>query len=324
MASEMTDAGIRSFGTTTEPTYGIPPDLVRGPEAEALPMAGEANWGIATFGVESLRAFNPEPIKLGIVDTGVDPNHPLIAANHKGSKSFVPGESAYDGNGHGTHVSGTVCGIDQRIGVAAGFPYYHGKGLSNGGSGGNTLIDAIAYCLSEGAEVVSNSWGGGQSASWEKFFREVAESPAKPWLIFAGGNSGPNTPDSDWPGRSEHLINVAALNSDLTPAIFSSAGDKLDTSGPGVNIWSARPGGGYQQMSGTSMATPFIAGLLGLYRACLKKAGLPIPNIYELRRLLFSRSTDTHTPGDDRRTGPGWLTPLLLSLSVTPDPKPIQ
>jgi subtilisin family serine protease len=87
-----------------------------------------------------------------------------------------------------------------------------------------------------------------------------------------------------------------------------------------VDIWSARPGGGYQSMSGTSMATPIVAGLLGLYRASLKQAGLPIPTIYELREQLFSDSTDTHTPGDDRRTGPGWVTPILLALNLTPDP----
>lgn len=307
-----------------QPIYHLPP-VFRGPSADVLPLAGEVNWGMATFGVEALRALKPTPIKVAVVDTGIDDTHPILRENFAGGKDFTGSARGYrDVNGHGTHCSGTVAGTNAGIGVASGFPIYHGKGLSDGGSGGNTLIDAIDWCLGNGAEVVSDSWGGGgQSAAWEKYFREVAERPERPWLIFAGGNSGPNTSDSDWPGRSEHLLNVAALNADLTPASFSSAGDKLDTSGPGVGIWSAKPGGGYQQMSGTSMATPFIAGLLAVYRACLKSAGLPIPTIYELRKLLASRSTDTHTPGDDRRTGPGYLTPLLLTLSLTPDPPPV-
>lgn len=298
--------------------YGILPDLKIGLQAANLPKAGEANWGIDAFYVETLRSQITTKIKMGVVDTGVDRNHPDLQ-NVVDARSFVGGESPNDGNGHGSHCSGTVGSTNPRIGVATGFPLYHGKGLSNGGSGGSGLIDAIDWCINQGCEVISNSWGGGgQDASWEAFFKRAAEAGI--WLIFAGGNSGPNTSDTDWPGRSQHLLNVAALNQDFTPASFSSAGDKIDTSGPGVNIWSCRPGGGYQQMSGTSMATPFVAGLLGLYRAGLKQAGLPIPNIYQLRELMTQRSTDTHTPGDDRRTGPGWVTPLLLNLSLTPPP----
>ncbi len=302
-----------------DPVYGIPPDLVVGATADYLPLADEANWGMAKFDVVRIRTTPVPGIKLGIVDTGVDRSHPLLA-NVKGARDFTGSASgAADRNGHGTHCTGTVGCTDPRIGVASGFDLYHGKGLGDGGSGGSGLMDAIEYCLSEGCEVVSNSWGGGgQSAAWEARFKEWAERGV--WLIFAGGNSGPKTPDSDWPGRSRHLINVAALNPDLSPASFSSAGDKLDTSGPGVNIWSTRTGGGYQQMSGTSMATPFVAGLLGLYRAHLKAAGKKIPTVYELREQLFADSTDTHAPGDDRRTGPGWITPILLALDLVPDP----
>lgn len=306
----------------TDNLYRLPP-IQYGPSAEALPLAGEVNWGMDVFGVDALRTAPVTPIKLGVVDTGVDLRHPILA-NVKGARDFTgSAHGASDRHGHGTHVTGTVGGTDPRIGVAAGFDLYHGKGLGDSGSGGNGLIDAIAYCLSEGCEVVSNSWGGGgRNPNWDAQFKRWAEQGV--WLIFAGGNSGPNTPDSDWPGRSEHLLNVAALAQNLTPASFSSAGDKLDTSGPGVNIWSAKPGGGFQQMSGTSMATPFVAGLLGLYRAALKAAGLSIPNVYQLRELLSRRSTDAHTPGDDRRTGPGWVSPLLLSLNLQPDPPPVR
>lgn len=309
----------------TEPVYALPPVFV-GPEAEVLPLAGEVNWGMAVFRVDDLRPLAGDvKVKLGIVDTGIDRTHEQFAGNFQGARDFTGSSSGFaDRNGHGTHCSATVAGMDPRIGVASGFPVYHGKGLGDSGSGGNGLIDAIEYCLSEGCEVVSNSWGGGgRNAAWEARFKAWAEHPSKPWLIFAGGNSGPNTPDTDWPGRSAHLLNVAALGSNLAPASFSSAGDKIDTSGPGVNIWSARPGGGYQQMSGTSMATPFVAGLLGVYRAALKRQGLPIPDIYELRKLMEFRSTDAHTPGDDRRTGPGWVTPLLLALNATADPPPV-
>lgn len=309
-----------------EPVYAIPPDLVRGPAADYLPLADAVNWGMAVMGVDRLRALATgwPAVKLGVVDTGVDRSHPALASV-KGARDFTGSASgAADRNGHGTHVTGTVGATDPRIGVASGFDLYHGKGLGDSGSGGSGLYRAIEYCLSEGCEVVSNSWGGGTlDAATDRLLRGYAEHPSRPWLIFAAGNSGANTRNADAPGVSMNVFNVAALAPDLSPAVFSSAGDKLDTSGPGVDIWSAKPGGGYQQMSGTSMATPWVAGLLGLYRAGLKAAGLPIPTVYELRDLMASRSTDAHAPGDDRRTGPGWATPLLLVLSLTPDPPPV-
>lgn len=305
-----------------EPVYRIPP-VILGPSALALPLAGEVNWGMQVFAVDLLRnVTSGQGVKIGIIDTGVDRSHPILS-NVAAARDFTGSASgSHDRNGHGTHCTGTVGGTDPRIGVAPGATLYHGKGLGDSGSGGNGLLNAMEWCISEGCTILSCSWGGGgQSMDWERRFR--AMSDAGVWPIFAGGNSGPNTRDSDWPGRSENLINVAALNPNLTPASFSSAGDKLDTSGPGVNIWSARSGGGYVQMSGTSMATPFVAGLLGLYRSALQLKGLPIPKVPELRERLFSRSTDTHTPGDDRRTGPGWVTPILLELDLTPLPPPV-
>lgn len=308
----------------SDPVFGLPPDLVRGPEYDALPLAGEVNWGMDVFRVDDLRALTASapPIKVGVVDTGVDPGHPLLA-NLKGSRDFTGSRHGpRDVHGHGTHVTGTVAAVDPRIGVADNYPVYHGKGLGDSGQGGNSLMNAIEWCLSEGCRVVSNSWGGGgPNPDWDRRFREWAERGV--WLIFAGGNSGPNTRDADYPGVSEHLLNVAALDSQLRPAGFSSAGDKLDTSGPGVDIVSARPGGGFATMSGTSMACPFVAGTLTRYMAGLLAAGLPVPTVYQLRQTVFARSTDTHTPGDDRRTGPGWLTPLLLGLTLTPDPRPV-
>lgn len=301
--------------------YHLPP-IFRGPEADVLPLAGEVNWGMEVFGVEYLRTLTKgKGFKIGGVDTGVDDSHPLMTNLVKAADFTGSSIGFRDRNGHGTHISGTIAATDPRIGVGPEFAFYHGKGLSDSGSGSMSgLLRAIEFCISEGCTVVSNSWGGGTTvdSGTDRQFREWAEAGI--WLIFAAGNSGGNTSVTDAPGNNPHVINVAALNQNLTPASFTSAGDKIDTSGPGVNIWSLRPGGGFASMSGTSMATPWDAGTFGLFRDALQLAKRKVPDVYELRKTIFSRSTDTHTPGDDRRTGPGWLTPVLLRSYLTSDP----
>lgn len=299
----------------------IPPDLVIGEAATHLPLVGEVNWGMATFAIDKLRTVaNGNGVVVGIVDTGVDRTHPLLT-NCIAAIDFTGSPiGSGDKNEHGTHCTGTVGAQDPRIGVAPGCKTVHGKCLSDQGSGAGTWIaKAMQWCADQGATIISASLGSpSEDPTITTKIKELAEKGI--WVICAAGNSGGGTPEIDWPGRSQHCISVAALDSNLNPASFSSAGLKIDTSGPGVNIWSTRPGGGFRQMSGTSMATPFVAGTLALYRSGLLAKSLPIPDIYKLRDLLVGDSTDTHTPGRDRRTGPGWITPMLLSLDLIPDP----
>lgn len=305
--------------------FKIPPDLIRGPEADALPLSGEVNWGMAAFLVDRLRGASNsgEGIIAGIVDTGAGP-HPELS-NMIASRDFTGSPSgANDRNGHGTHTTGTVGSTNPQIGMANNCQLVHGKGLSDGGSGsGQWIANAMMFCAQNGATIISMSLGSPSEDSYiTGAMRELAQQGI--WVVCAAGNSGPNTGNVDWPGRSPYCISVAALGPDLNPASFSSAGDKIDTSFAGVNIWSDKPGGGYQQMSGTSMATPGVAGVLTLYRAALKKKQQKIPAIDELRAKIFAQSTDTFTPGKDRRTGPGWISPVLLDLDLTADPPPVK
>lgn len=299
----------------------IPPDLVFGPTADVFGLAGEINWGIEAFGVNQLRRLTDGAgVIAAITDTGVDRTHPILS-NCSSSRDFTGSPyGAADRHGHGTHCTGTVGGTDPRIGMAPGCKTVHAKVLSDQGSGqGNWIAAGMQWAFDQGAEIISMSLGSpSQDPTITSKMQELAAQGC--WIIAAAGNSGGNTQDIDWPGRSPYCISVAALAQNLTPASFSSAGAKIDSSFAGVNIWSAKPGGGYQQMSGTSMATPGVAGVLTLYRAALKAKGLPIPKVAELRTLLNTDSTDAHTPGRDRRTGPGWVTPILLALNLVPDP----
>lgn len=306
--------------------FRIPPDLRIGRAAAALPLAGEVNWGMEAFGVKALRSITDGTGQIvGVIDTGVDRTHPLLASQVIDAKDFTGSpHGAADRHGHGTHVSGTAAGADPRIGVACGAKIVHGKGLSDGGSGsGAGIAAAMRWCYEKGARVLSMSLGSsGPDPAINAAGEELAAKGC--WIVAAAGNSGGGTPDVDFPGRFPWAISVAALNRDLSPASFTNRGAKIDTAGPGVGIWSARPGGGYQEMSGTSMATPFDAGVLVLVRAGLELRGRPVPPVEEVRAILARRSTDTYTPGDDLRTGPGWLSPLLLALALVDDPPPVR
>lgn len=309
-----------------EPIFGIPPDLIRGPESDVLPLAGEINWGVPKFQVDRLRdVADGSGIIVGVVDTGVDRAHPLLT-NCFAARDFTGSRSgANDVNGHGSHVTGTIGAQNPNIGMAPGCRTVHGKALDDSGSGAGTWIAAaMQWCADQGAEIISMSLGSSsEDPTITAKMRQLAEHHGI-WIVAAAGNSGGGTPNVDWPGRSPWAISVAALNRNLTPASFSSAGAKIDTSFAGVDIWSCRPGGGYASMSGTSMATPAVAGVLALYRSGLKKQGRSIPTVAELRSILNSDSTDTHTPGVDRRTGPGFITPLLLALDLAPEPPQIE
>jgi subtilisin family serine protease len=153
----------------------------------------------------------------------------------------------------------------------------------------------MRYCFDNGARIISMSLGSsGLDPSIDEAGKELTQKGA--WIFCAAGNSGPNTPDVDFPGRLPWAISVAAVDNSLSVANFSSSGKKIDTAGPGVNILSAKPGGGYQTMSGTSMSTPYVAGLMTCYRGALVKKGLPLPSTAELRKMLIERSIDIGQP----------------------------
>lgn len=304
-----------------DPIYGIPPDLVRGPDSDVLPLA-DANWGMAKFDVDRLRSIcDGTGVIVGVIDTGIDETHPDFAGKDVQARDFTgSGSGSRDRNGHGTHCSGTIGSKNQSIGVAPGCGLRHGKGLGDSGSGGGTgIANAMQWCVDQGAKILSMSLGS--SGRDPTIDAKGAELTAKGVLICcAAGNSGGGTSQIDFPGRLPWAISVAALDPNLNPASFSSAGEGIETAAPGTNIWSCRPGGGYQQMSGTSMATPFCAGVLALYLSCLIKLGKPLPTAADIQRILQSDSMDVHTPGVDRRAGPGAIWPLLLANNLVDAP----
>lgn len=209
-----------------------------------------------------------EGVKVFICDTGIDSNHPDLVANLKTGKSFVPTESTTeDFNGHGTHCAGTVAAVDNAQGVVGVAPYaylYPVKVLSSTGSGSwSYLIAGLDWIMSKkGARIASMSLGGGGAPQALADMCEAAYDDGV-LLVAAAGNSG-NGVQPLFPARYPHVMAISAINFSDQLAGFSNTGAEIELAAPGVNILSTKRGGGYHQLSGTSMACPHVSGAAAL------------------------------------------------------------
>lgn len=238
-------------------------------------------WGL--FAINTPKAWNittgSKKIVVGVIDTGVDYNHYALEMNMWSNKD---GEHGYDwvnndndpmdDNGHGTHCAGVVGGHSFDImGVAPNVQIMALKFLSGQGSG--TLADAISaieYGVENGADILSNSWGGGGYSQALKDAIEYALDNDVLFVAAAGNEYNNNDTYPSYPAsyKVDNVISVGAMTSDLTKAYFSNYGkESVHVFAPGVNVISSFPNNERKSLSGTSMATPFVAGLAVLVKS---------------------------------------------------------
>lgn len=298
-----------------------------------LARAGTFTYGLQKLKVPELRAkytnLNGNGIKVGILDTGIDPTHPDLAGKVKAFKDFTPAKNpvATDEHGHGTHVAGTISGgsaSGQAIGVAPNVELVIGKIFDAQGSAKDEDILLSMQWMADPdgnpdtndfPNLVSNSWGDDTPYSTkdpqDDPFCVVVENWTKLGMVpvFAAGNEGPSANTIGTPGACPYSLTVGATDSSDRAAYFSSRGPakwktvqyvKPNLAAPGVNTFSAKPGGGYQSMSGTSMATPHISGVM----AILLQAN-PKLTVDQAEATILAGVTDLGTPGNDTTFGLG-------------------
>ncbi len=284
------------------PGRGIRPGIQARPSESPLaadPSLGRA-WGIYKIGADRAWAQTrgSRNVIVAVIDTGVDYNHPDLAANMwrnpnygrtaatgvdaQGARishdlvgwDFVHNDNLpYDDGGHGTHVAGTigaagnngrgVSGVSQRVSIMAV------KFLGSNGSGDTAAaIRGIDYAISRGAKVLNNSWGGrgGPNTALRDAIQRSANADAL--FVASAGNSGTDN-DSyfSFPASFQvsNMITVAATTSRDLFANFSNRGARTVHMGaPGQSIYSTMRGGKYGYMSGTSMAAPHVSGAAAL------------------------------------------------------------
>ena len=241
-------------------------------------------------------------IKVAVLDTGIDYNHPDLKPNYKWGISFVSGESSVmDYNGHGTHCAGTIAAAINGIGVVGVAPaaYLYGvKVLDKTGSGAwSNLIAGIDWCVNKkGLNVLSMSLGGGSAPSALETMCNLAWSKGAVLVAAAGNNGGA----VGYPAKYKSVIAVSAIDNANNLAGFSSRGPEVELCAPGVNVLSTLPGGGYGTKNGTSMACPHVSGAAALAWGAHRYA-----NNITIRRLLAWRADDLGSPGRDNNFGFG-------------------
>jgi subtilisin len=221
-------------------------------------------WGVDRIDAEVVHASESankgEGVKVAILDTGIDLNHPDL--DIAGGENFSPGKSYDDKNGHGTHVAGIVAALDDGfgvIGVAPGANLYAVKVLGNSGMGWvSDIIAGLEWSVREGMQVVNMSLGGAYSETLEVACLSAYDNGLI--LITSAGNGGAVS----YPAAYLSVIAVSATNSADELAWFSSTGSEVELAAPGVDIYSTYKDGSYTIMSGTSMAAPHVAGIAAL------------------------------------------------------------
>ena len=275
-------------GGDEDPPTEPPPEPEPDPTRVAQPDY-QITWGLKeiynydnlTFDMV-LDANGGAGVNVAVLDTGVFKDHPDLKNKVLLCKDFMSGKrpknTCVDGHGHGTHVSGSILangGSDKLgiLGVAPGANLFAFKVCTDyGACFGDSIAAAIKEAERSGANIISMSFAGSTLKTVEKNAIDNALAKRNDLLfIAAAGNYGPSSNTIKYPAAYHKVVAVAAVDSSLSVASFSSRGidddwqsgkDRLvEVSGPGVAVESTMNDGGYATWSGTSMATPHIAGL---------------------------------------------------------------
>ena len=315
-------ADVRSWAAATAGVRYVEPDFVITTSATPNDPSYSRLWGLNNSGqtggvadadMDVAEAWDvtsgSRSVVVGVIDTGIDYNHPDLASNIWRNPGEIAGDGIdndrngyvddvrgwdfanndadpFDDEGHGTHVAGTIGAVGNNgvgiVGVSWNVSLMALKFLGADGSGSTSgAVAAINYATrmrqSFGVNVVAtnNSWGGGGFSSALRDAIAAGGSAGVLCVAAAGNESANNDATPSYPANyaGDAVISVAATDSSNRLATFSNYGvTTVDVAAPGVGIYSTVPGNGYASYSGTSMATPHVTGTVALLAAANPQA----------------------------------------------------
>lgn len=235
-------------------------------------------WGITAFDLPSVWSKSKgEGVKVAVLDTGVDLDHPDLAQNILPGYNFIePGNRPWDDNQHGTHVAGIIAAANNQIGMVGVAPeakIIPVKVLNRNGNG--SLVEVakgIRWAVDEGkADLICMSLGSPNPA--QEVRKAIQHALSKGVVCFvAAGNAGV-TKEVYYPANYPETIAIGSIDENLCRSGFSNTGANLDFMAPGGRIFSTVPDNWYAVLSGTSMATPFAAGVAALVLSYVRSRG---------------------------------------------------
>ena len=250
-------------------------------------------WGQSLNGLLDVwRQTQGRDIKVAVLDTGIDTDHPDLKDAIIETKDFS-GDGIEDVDGHGTHTAGTVAARINGaglVGVAPESQLLIGKVFTNNGDGNyDMLVNAIRWATDAGADIISMSLGG--PATTPDLFQAIHYALINDRIVIcAAGNEGSFYQNNiGYPGRYGGVITIGAHDRNGNATGFSSRGGEIDFMAPGKEVWSTWLDGGYAKLDGTSMATPFVAGLAALILSKHRNSNnqTPIDNNEDMRNHLM-------------------------------------
>ncbi|QPB82375.1 S8 family serine peptidase [Pseudoalteromonas rubra] len=271
---------------------------------QIVPFAQSTPYGITMVQGHLLPQSNTSARKVCVIDTGYNLGHPdLPYGNATGvANNNAVGRWNNDGNGHGTHVAGTIAAEDNNQGVVGVYPgvdLHIVKIFDDNGQWtyASNLVNAIQQCKDGGAQVVNMSLGGGNYSNSENTAMQNFVDGGM-ILVAAAGNDGNSS--KSYPASYNSVISVASVTSSESRSSFSQYNDQVELAGPGSSVNSTYPTNTYRSLSGTSMASPHVAGVAALVWSHNSQC-----NNQQIRAALNATAKDKGAAGRDNYYGHG-------------------
>jgi subtilisin family serine protease len=281
------------------PPYSV--DLVHVPHS----AQDGVDWALASYGIPALwQHTRGEGVTVAVIDSGIAP-HPSLT-NVIDVRNFTSDSEPYDTLGHGTHVAGIIGAVTGSAkGIAPAVQLVGLKVLGHSGMGSNQAVaEAVLHAVERKVDIVCMSLGSPGPSSMVHKAVQMAEQ-AGVIVVCAAGNDGGSV---NYPAAFQETIAVGAVDHEGNVCPYSSRGKEIVVAAPGENITSTWVGAGYACVSGTSMAAPFVAGVLSLWVSAQKREGSPISHASAVDA-LSKTSTDVGPAGKDDESGWGLVDP---------------